>query len=109
MGAQTDGTKRRRRSKQERRQIVEESLKPGVTVAKLAEAHGLRRNQIFHWRKLYREGQLGTTTQEFLPVRIAEAVPHAGRIQLEFGKVRLCLEGLVDHQTLSIILDRIAR
>jgi transposase len=109
MGAQTDVAKRRHRSKQERRRIVEESLKAGVSVAELARTHSVRPNQIFHWRRLYREGQLGATTQEFLPVRITEATSPVGRIQLEFGKVRLCLEGPVDHQTLSIILDRIAR
>jgi transposase-like protein len=109
MGAQTEVAKRRHRSKQERRGIVEESLKQGVTVAELARKYGLRPNQIFHWRRLYREGQLGATTQEFLPVRITEATSHGGRILLEFGKVRLSLEGPVDHQSLSLILDRIAR
>jgi transposase-like protein len=109
MGAQTDVAKRRHRSKQERRRIVEESLRQGVTVAELARTYRVRPNQIFHWRRLYREGQLGATTQEFLPVRITEATSHAGRILLEFGKVRLLLEGPVDHQSLSLILDRIAR
>jgi transposase len=28
-------------------------------------------NQVFHWRKLYHEGRLGTTTN-FLPVRVAD-------------------------------------
>ncbi len=77
--------------------------------ARLARTHSVRPNQIFHWRRLYREGQLGTTTQEFLPVRITEATSHTGRIQMEFGKVRLLLEGPVDHQTLNLIPDRIAR
>ena len=109
MGAQRDGTKRRHRSKQERRQIVEESLKPGVIVAKLARAYGLRPNQIFHWRKLYREGQLGAVTHDFLPVRITETPANTGRIQLDFGKVRLSIEGPVDHQSLLMILEHIAR
>mgnify|MGYP001553382120 FL=1 len=41
---------RRRRSKQERREIVKESLKPGVSVAQMARAHAVNANQIFHWR-----------------------------------------------------------
>ena len=48
--------KRRKRSKAERRQIVEETLKPGISVARVAQAHGVNANQIFQWRKLYREG-----------------------------------------------------
>jgi transposase-like protein len=39
--------KRRYRSKEERRQIAEESLQPGVSVAVLARAHGINANQVF--------------------------------------------------------------
>jgi transposase len=109
MGAQSTGTKRRHRSKQERRQIVEGSLKAGASVARIAESYGLRRNQIFHWRKLYREGRLGAATPELLPVRIAETAPHSGHIQVEFSRVRLSVEGSVDHESLRIILEHIAR
>jgi transposase len=48
--------KRRYRSKQERRQIVEETLQPGASVAVIARQHGVNANQVFHWRKLYRKG-----------------------------------------------------
>ena len=50
--------KRRYRSKQERRQIVEETLRPGTSVAVIARRHDVNANQVFHWRKLYREGRL---------------------------------------------------
>jgi hypothetical protein len=43
--------RRRFRSKQERRQIVEESFQPGVSVAVIAKPHGVNANQVFHWRK----------------------------------------------------------
>jgi transposase-like protein len=46
----------RYRSKRERRQIVEETLQPGASVAVIARRHGVDANQVFHWRKLYREG-----------------------------------------------------
>ena len=74
-----------------------------------ARAHGVRTNQLFHWRKLYREGRLGVTGAELLPVRIAEAEPHASRIDIAFGKVRIQFEGAVDHDSLRIILEHIAR
>ena len=48
--------KRRHRSKEERRRIVEESLVPGASVAVIARTHGVNANQVFHWRKLYRRG-----------------------------------------------------
>src|SRR5580700_8413816 len=50
--------RRRYRSKQERRQIVEETLQPGASVAVIARQHGVNANQVFAWRKLYREGRL---------------------------------------------------
>lgn len=50
--------KRRYRSKQERRQIVEETLQAGASVAVIARQHGVNANQVLHWRKLYREGRL---------------------------------------------------
>src|ERR1700678_677772 len=68
--------KRRYRSKQERRQIVEETLQPGASVAVIARQHEVNANQVFHWRKLYREGrlELGPSASQLVPVRISEGV-----------------------------------
>jgi transposase len=52
-------TKRRRRSVRERRQIVEETLVPGASVARVARAHGVNANRVFYWRALYRRERLG--------------------------------------------------
>ena len=43
--------KKRYRSLEERRQIVEEALVPGVSVAAIARAHGVNANLLFHWRQ----------------------------------------------------------
>ena len=59
-----------RRTKAERRAIVEETLVPGAAVSRVARRHDVNANQVFHWRKLYQEGRLGTTGN-FLPVRVA--------------------------------------
>lgn len=88
---------------------MEESLQPGVSVATLADTLGVRSNQIFHWRKLYREGRLGAASPKLLPVRIAESGSRSGFIRLEFGKVRLCIEGPVDHESLRILLEHVTR
>jgi transposase len=51
-------TKRSYRSAEERRRIVEETLVPGTSVAKVARVHGINANQVFAWRKLHLAGKL---------------------------------------------------
>ena len=57
MAAQ-DGTgeRRRTRSLDERKRIVEEALAPGASVAAVARRHGLNANLIFKWIRRSREG-----------------------------------------------------
>ncbi len=43
------GERRRTRSLDERKRIVEEALAPGVSVAAVARRHGLNANLIFKW------------------------------------------------------------
>ena len=50
---------RRRRSVMEKRRIVEETMQPGASVAKVARAHGVNANQVFAWRRQYWQGLLG--------------------------------------------------
>src|ERR1700733_7487660 len=111
--------KRRYRSKQERRQIVEETLQPGASVAVIARQHGVNANQVFYWRKLYREGRLdvGPATPQLMPVRISEVVSgepaptkfYAGVIVVELGRARIRIEGAVDADSLRLILERLGR
>lgn len=113
------GTKRRYRSKQERQQIVEETLQPGASVAVIARRHDVNANQVFHWRKLYREGRLGVSPSaaQLLPVRVAEVVssepppakPYAGVIVVEVGRARIRIEGPVDSDNLRLVLERVGR
>jgi transposase len=37
----------------EKRRIVEETFRPGASVADVARRHGLNSNQVFNWRKLW--------------------------------------------------------
>ena len=111
--------RRRHRSKLERRQIVEESLKPGTSVAVIARLHGVNANQVFHWRKLYREGRLDTmaATAQLMPVQIAEMVhekpetcePCFGAIHIELGRMRVRVEGRIDPETLRVVLEQMGR
>jgi transposase len=115
--------KRRFRSRQERRRIVEESLERGASVAVIARANGVNANQVFHWRKLYREGRLDPkpeATPELLPVRISElmtndgadrqpARPCSGAIHIELGRIRIRVEGAADPDCLRAILEQLSR
>ena len=111
--------RRRHRSKRERRQIVEETLQPGASVAVIARRHDVNANQVFHWRKLYREGRLDVApaTTQLLPVHVAEVVSsepsaaklYAGVIVVEVGRARVRIEGPVDADNLRLVLERVGR
>ena len=45
------GRRRRSWTGDEKRQIVEESLEPGVSIAEVARRHDLNANQLFAWRR----------------------------------------------------------
>jgi transposase len=119
MSEEASVAKRRNRSKQERRGIVEETFKPGASVAVIARAHGVNANQVFHWRKLYHEGLLDVTlaSTPLMPVRITEVVSEApspskacsGTIHIELGRTRIRVEGSVDTENLRIILEHLGR
>lgn len=119
-------TKRRSRSKQERRRVVEETFEAGASVAGVARAHGIRPNQVFHWRRLYQQGLLGNKTEstELVPVRIADSItprrvqtrakaraqrvtskPRSGTIEVELANARICIEGAADPVALRVVLE----
>ena len=111
--------KYRQHSPEFKRALVEMSLQPGVSVARLAREHGVNANQVFSWRKLYEAGQLvaGATAQasEMLPVVVAppaqvpETEPASGTITLEIGRVRLRIEGQANAATQAQVLERLLR
>ena len=120
------GRKRRMRSKLERRQVVEETMRPGApSVAVIARAHGVNANQVFNWRKLYHAGRLNDKVHatELLPVRISNdsrgesptvkersvAGAASGAIHIELGKARIRVEGAVDPESLRTILEQLGR
>jgi transposase len=111
--------RRRHRSKQERRRIAEESLQPGASVAVVARRHGVNANQVFHWRKLLREGRLdeGPPAAQLLPVMISSSVEepvrpvrcYSGSIQIELGRARVRIDGAADPESLHLVLEHLGR
>ena len=114
--------KRLRRSKQERRAIVEETLKPGKSVAQIAREHGVNANQLFAWRKLYREGrlELPETSNALVRVRISDAVAKLqttsrparkpiGLMDIDLGHARVRIEGAADPDCVRAAIEALLR
>ena len=118
-----DGGKREFRSKEERRRIVEETFKPGASVALVARANGVNANQVFKWRTQYREGRLGNDSPATLiPVKISETIPpvqptsrrrskaqQSGIIDIDLGHARIRIEGRADPECVRAALQGLAR
>ncbi len=64
-----------RRTVDEKRRIVEETLSGKRSVAEIARRHEVNENQLFDWRKQYLEGRLGVNDREcaLLPITLNEA------------------------------------
>ena len=100
-----------------KRAIVEETLRPGASVAQIARKHGINANQVFCWRKLYREGLLGSPSSAILPVTIeqdatvdqADVVQSSGSLLIESGRLRVRIEGRPDAETLRVVLAELRR
>jgi transposase len=120
-----DGRKRLFRSKQERRKIVEETLKPGASVSLVARAHDVNANQVFKWRKQYREGRLegASNSNTLLPVKVSDSLPvggpaverrrvktrRAGIIDIDLGHARVRIEGAADPDCVRAALEGLIR
>lgn len=116
--------KRRTRSRLERRQIVEETFQAGASVSRVARAHDINANQVFHWRKLYREGRLEVekTISSLIPVTISTAVQkvqpaarwktkaaRTGIIDIDLGHARVRIEGAADPACVRVTLEGLLR
>jgi transposase len=114
--------RRRMRSVEEKRQIAEASLQPGASVAEVAQAYGVHPSQVGKWRRLYRNGLIGNSSEPaLLAVHIAEDVQprgisrtakpqrsRAGIIHVEFARARVSIEGTADPATLRAVLECLA-
>ena len=112
-------------SRQEKREIVEETLRAGASVSVVARAHDVNANQVFRWRKLYREGQLEVeeSTTRLLPVKVTDVADQEmrlsvkrkskfksdGIIDIDLGHARLHIEGAADPECVRAALAGLIR
>ena len=118
----TVAVKRQQRSIAEKRRIVEETLAPGASVARVARSHGVNANQVFGWRRLYLAGRLGEPKPgiKLLPVRVSESKsapviveprvtdfsqPQPGTIHIELRQAQMRIEGKVDPSLVRVLLE----
>ncbi len=116
--------RRRYRTAEEKRRIVEQTLSSALSVASLARQHGVNANQVFHRRKLYRAGQLGgdersaEASVRLLPVSVDSDEPCASgpelgksaascvTMNIEIpGRALVSLEGAVDADIVRAVLE----
>jgi transposase len=117
-----DGRRRRRTWTAEvKREIVAASFEPGASASVVAQRYNVNTNQLFLWRRLYRNGLLaatGASAPALLPITItgdpvtdqARAPADIGRIEIELPNgCRLRVDSAVDGKALRGILDVLER
>lgn len=114
--------RRQRWSIAEKRRMVEETLVPGASVARVARTEGVNTNQLFGWRRLYLAGRLGQPKAgvKLLPVRVSESLaapvtvegscidvpkPQSGTIHLELRHAKVRIEGSADRELVRVLLE----
>jgi transposase len=116
------------RSVAEKRQIVEQTLLAGASVAEVARAYGVNANQVFKWRRLFERGQLidgPSRATALLPVTISAEVDVApeptevaaadrsqsgGAIHIELvGRANISVESGADAALLRFVLESLRK
>ncbi|PND29620.1 IS66 family insertion sequence hypothetical protein [Achromobacter pulmonis] len=114
---------RRRYPVEYKRQVVQESMVAGASIARVALTHGVNANQLHNWRWQYRRGDFGPINQGpvLLPVQIkatsntpqqqpakivdGQGSIGAGDIELIFSGARVLLHGAPDPATLRYVIE----
>ena len=122
VGLSTDRRVRRFRSISEKLQIVQLTLKPGASVAEVAQAHGVNANQVFKWRRAFDRGELSEPSVALIPVTVAQptttraersegaASPATGAIHIELpGRAMISVESGADSSLVRSILESLRK
>ena len=97
-----------------KRAVVEETLRPGVSVALVARTHGINANQLHKWRQQFSVARttVAVSVPSLIPVTVIPDEPARssvedsppGRIDIELGRARISLTGRVDLDVLHTVL-----
>ena len=107
-----------RRTMEEKRKIVLESLSTDTSVAAVARSHGINANLLHSWRWLYRRGELGKTEDDpkFLPIKVSSKTLSVSKLsdtrqenqkaylEIILGEVRVFVHGAVSPEVLRNVL-----
>jgi transposase len=96
-----------------KREIVAASLAPGASVSMVARHYDVNANQVFSWRKRYRDrpcAPTGRSSAQLIPVVVTaeqdSVTPPLEKIEIDVaGKYRVRVGSVVDVQTLRRVLD----
>jgi transposase len=94
-----------------KRQIVAETFAPGASASVVARRYDVNANQLFRWRRDWRDGLLGGSDGErrLVPVAVAEEAARAsaaGVIEIELAQgARIRVSGAVDTAALRQVLE----
>ena len=126
-GSNIGAPKRVPRTAEEKRRIVDATLVPGASIARVARENGVNANQVFQWRYEYRNGAgwAKPSRPELLPVTIAPepksvtvadvalGAPSSfstGSIHIELpGRALVSVEGSVDAELVRTVLGSLLR
>ena len=115
--------------------LVQQSLQPGASVARLAREHGINDNLLFTWRQRYRHlveapvddgaGETGTITDNIVPVVLERQLPlllaaptaavpasppgHEQICEIVIGRARLKLTGHLTTAMLATLVRELKR
>jgi len=105
-------------SREGKRALVEESLRPGVSVSRLALTHQVNANLLRKWIKAHEAASAHAPSKSagLLPVITVDApaatasnAPPESPIEIVVGDATIRLRGAVDAQRLRTIFDCLAR
>ena len=119
----TTDAKRRRRTWTDalKREIVAASFEPGASASVVARRYDVNTNQLFIWRRQYRDGLLvptGASGPALLPVTITgeqagekpPTPPEVERIEIELPNgYRVRVDAAIDGKALRRVLDVLER
>jgi transposase len=98
-----------------KRQIVEETFAAGASASVVARRYDVNANQLFRWRREWRDGLLGGGAGEprLVPVRVAaegSSAATTGVIEIEVAQgARIRVIGTVDAAALRQVLEVLGR